>query len=111
MGDTFIAHAREQGSDERAGHIKYFFPQRGSEFSVVGARIYRPHGAAMRELVSIQGGQCGNQIGAKFWEVGFYLLDRREVCSIQCVVYIPMRDVLIDVSVHDVKVYFGKYVV
>jgi len=23
----------------------------------------------MRELVSIQGGQCGNQIGAKFWEV------------------------------------------
>ena len=25
--------------------------------------------AAMRELVHIQGGQCGNQIGAKFWEV------------------------------------------
>ena len=24
--------------------------------------------SAMRELVSIQGGQCGNQIGAKFWE-------------------------------------------
>ena len=24
---------------------------------------------AMRELVHIQGGQCGNQIGAKFWEV------------------------------------------
>ena len=23
----------------------------------------------MRELVCIQGGQCGNQIGAKFWEV------------------------------------------
>ena len=23
----------------------------------------------MREIVSIQGGQCGNQIGAKFWEV------------------------------------------
>ena len=23
---------------------------------------------AMRELVHIQGGQCGNQIGAKFWE-------------------------------------------
>ena len=23
----------------------------------------------MRELVAIQGGQCGNQIGAKFWEV------------------------------------------
>eukprot|EP00439_Symbiodinium_sp_Y106_P009069 s973_g1.t1 len=25
--------------------------------------------AAMRELVHVQGGQCGNQIGAKFWEV------------------------------------------
>merc|ERR1712188_178369 len=24
---------------------------------------------AMREIVHIQGGQCGNQIGAKFWEV------------------------------------------
>jgi hypothetical protein len=23
----------------------------------------------MRELVHIQGGQCGNQIGSKFWEV------------------------------------------
>ena len=23
----------------------------------------------MREIVSIQVGQCGNQIGAKFWEV------------------------------------------
>ena len=25
--------------------------------------------AAMRELVHVQGGQCGNQMGAKFWEV------------------------------------------
>ena len=24
---------------------------------------------AMRELVHVQGGQCGNKIGAKFWEV------------------------------------------
>ena len=23
----------------------------------------------MREIVHLQGGQCGNQIGAKFWEV------------------------------------------
>ena len=23
----------------------------------------------MREIVAIQAGQCGNQIGAKFWEV------------------------------------------
>ena len=53
------------------------------KFSVVGARIYRLDGAAMRELVSIQGGQCGNQIGAKFWEVGFHWGDRHEVCYIQ----------------------------
>ena len=25
----------------------------------------------MREIVHIQGGQCGNQIGAKFWEASF----------------------------------------
>lgn len=25
---------------------------------------------ARREIVHIQAGQCGNQIGAKFWEVG-----------------------------------------
>ncbi|KAG6756804.1 hypothetical protein POTOM_040247 [Populus tomentosa] len=33
-------------------------PQRGANF-----------GAKMREILHIQGGQCGNQIGAKFWEV------------------------------------------
>jgi hypothetical protein len=27
----------------------------------------------MREIVHIQGGQCGNQIGAKFWEVRFFI--------------------------------------
>lgn len=25
----------------------------------------------MREIVHLQAGQCGNQIGSKFWEVGF----------------------------------------
>lgn len=25
----------------------------------------------MREILHVQGGQCGNQIGAKFWEVGY----------------------------------------
>ena len=37
------------------------------------AAFFRPSGAresfTMREIVHIQGGQCGNQIGAKFWEV------------------------------------------
>jgi hypothetical protein len=30
----------------------------------------------MREIVHIQGGQCGNQIGSKFWEV---------ICEEHCV--------------------------
>ncbi len=29
----------------------------------------------MREIVHIQAGQCGNQIGAKFWEVCNYLIN------------------------------------
>ena len=28
----------------------------------------------MREIVHVQAGQCGNQIGAKFWEIIRYLL-------------------------------------
>ena len=26
--------------------------------------------STMREIVHVQAGQCGNQIGAKFWEIG-----------------------------------------
>ena len=28
----------------------------------------------MREIVHLQAGQCGNQIGAKFWEVNIFIL-------------------------------------
>ena len=28
----------------------------------------------MREIVHLQAGQCGNQIGAKFWEVNYIYL-------------------------------------
>ncbi len=31
----------------------------------------------MREIVHIQGGQCGNQIGAKFWEVCIFFFEHR----------------------------------
>ena len=47
--------------------------------------------ASMREIVHIQGGQCGNQIGAKFWEVisdehGALPCSRRRMCgSPRCV--------------------------
>merc|ERR1739848_522233 len=38
-------------------------------FSRLSSRVaFVPH-RIMRELVHIQVGQCGNQIGAKFWEV------------------------------------------
>merc|ERR1712230_213233 len=39
----------------------------GSHFGSRDRSRFLP--ASMRELVHIQGGQCGNQIGAKFWEV------------------------------------------
>ena len=29
----------------------------------------------MREIVHVQAGQCGNQIGAKFWEIIRYFLN------------------------------------
>ncbi|CAL9098618.1 unnamed protein product [Musa acuminata subsp. burmannicoides] len=32
-------------------------------------RIIETEKAKMREILHVQGGQCGNQIGAKFWEV------------------------------------------
>ena len=32
----------------------------------------------MREIVHLQGGQCGNQIGAKFWEV---IADEHGLCN------------------------------
>ena len=34
---------------------------------------------SMREIVHIQGGQCGNQIGSKFWEV---ISDEHGKCSV-----------------------------
>ena len=33
----------------------------------------------MREIVHLQAGQCGNQIGAKFWEVCIELVGNKDV--------------------------------
>jgi hypothetical protein len=38
----------------------------------------------MREIVHIQAGQCGNQIGAKFWEVSCALALREVLFLLQC---------------------------
>ncbi|KAL9335704.1 hypothetical protein Peur_072885 [Populus x canadensis] len=42
----------------------------------VTALIGANFGAKMRGFLHIQGGQCGNQIGAKFWEV---ICDEHEI--------------------------------
>ena len=54
----------------------------------------------MREIVHIQAGQCGNQIGAKFWEViadehgksifGKFLLTKREKIKFK-ILYLQFR--------------------
>ena len=44
-------------------------------FRCLAARCRQP--VTMREIVHIQAGQCGNQIGAKFWEVRYF---RRPPC-------------------------------
>ena len=31
--------------------------------------VHPPPSSTMREIVHLQAGQCGNQIGAKFWEI------------------------------------------
>ena len=41
----------------------------------------------MREIVHVQAGQCGNQIGAKFWEVRYvtsYCISRSSGCCHCC---------------------------
>ena len=57
-------------------HLSTLFPQHSSRHlnhwfglvqEVEPTDLNRPR--SMREIVHIQGGQCGNQIGAKFWEV------------------------------------------
>jgi tubulin beta len=45
----------------------YFFDFGSSVFVLL--RGFRSRSAKMREILHIQGGQCGNQISAKFWEV------------------------------------------
>ena len=43
----------------------------------------------MREIVHIQGGQCGNQIGAKFWEV---ISDEHGACEGSLCTFCAARD-------------------
>lgn len=41
----------------------------------------------MREIVHIQGGQCGNQIGAKFWEVKLHLINTYDTTGVIYLLY------------------------
>merc|ERR1712161_66327 len=48
------------------------FNERRVDFKVQRYKLYPhlfPKKSKMREIVHMQAGQCGNQIGAKFWEV------------------------------------------
>jgi hypothetical protein len=47
----------------------------------------------MREIVHIQAGQCGNQIGAKFWEVSE--IDMLALWILQLATPIRMRKIMI----------------
>ena len=40
-----------------------------NSFSSIKFISFYQHTHTMREIVHVQAGQCGNQIGAKFWEV------------------------------------------
>ena len=64
-------------------------PQEHSVFcvfcSVISYTIISPFrlcsilSTTMREIVHVQAGQCGNQIGAKFWEIIRYFVGVRLV--------------------------------
>lgn len=41
----------------------------GVYFTGSGSHRYPHHSVSMREIIHIQAGQCGNQIGSKFWEI------------------------------------------
>jgi hypothetical protein len=48
----------------------------------------------MREILHLQAGQCGNQIGAKFWEVGV-----EGFANVVIVFYMPIFEKLIFYSI------------
>ena len=52
-------------------HRRFYLTDRSSRYTrQPTCRAILPHPTAtMREIVHLQAGQCGNQIGAKFWEV------------------------------------------
>ncbi|XP_053067029.1 tubulin beta-3 chain [Acinonyx jubatus] len=61
------AFAGRQDGDERAAGTPE--PPQPAPACTRVSRSRPPPAPSMREIVHIQAGQCGNQIGAKFWEV------------------------------------------
>nr|CAB3502300.1 unnamed protein product [Digitaria exilis] len=49
--------------------IRWASPPPSLLVSVHSLATYRIQSKKTREILHIQGGQCGNQIGAKIWEV------------------------------------------
>nr|XP_036278408.1 tubulin beta-3 chain [Pipistrellus kuhlii] len=57
------------GRGDAGGRGRAYKSRGGPGSAPPGPPLPAPAAAAMREIVHIQAGQCGNQIGAKFWEV------------------------------------------
>lgn len=57
---------------DRFAFFCFVFARRARRvIAIISFKANKPttHKLKMREIVHIQAGQCGNQIGAKFWEV------------------------------------------
>ena len=53
----------------RKRHTTRKQPNKQTTHTPTHAHQHTHQTSTMREIVHVQGGQCGNQIGAKFWEV------------------------------------------
>ncbi|KAB1259952.1 Tubulin beta-4A chain [Camelus dromedarius] len=73
MGFTISIFTRRPGGAgtvlRRRGRRVHLPPRRRSSSTSATAAAFTISATAMREIVHLQAGQCGNQIGAKFWEV------------------------------------------
>ncbi|KAI5931351.1 Tubulin beta-4A chain [Manis javanica] len=67
QGFIYYAASRAQGPCFAAAAASPPTRAAAHSFSAAAASVLRA--TAMREIVHLQAGQCGNQIGAKFWEV------------------------------------------
>ncbi|GAY41165.1 hypothetical protein CUMW_057330 [Citrus unshiu] len=67
---SFVMKASTAMDTSHLSSIAYFtLKQKNKQTKLQNSRLRSHSLDKMREILHIQGGQCGNQIGAKFWEV------------------------------------------